>query len=164
MRTAGWILAMIVALAIVTGAAVARAQPPADVRARCAREWPTDYRLQAYCVEQQRPDARPLLRAPDVPAEVATAIRRRCAVDWPRDLRLRAYCEYQQLDAWHQLNRDMGVPAPSAERWQVSAFDGSTHRFFALPEPVGSLERCIAAKQQIESRYADVTLRCHQLP
>ena len=104
------------------------------------------------------------LRAPEIPVEVATVIRRRCAMDWPRDARIRAYCEYQQLDAWYQLNRGMGVPAAPGERWQLSAFDGSTHRFFVLAEPVDSLERCVAEKLQVESRYPDVTLRCHQLP
>jgi hypothetical protein len=142
----------------------ARAQPPADARALCAREWPTDYRMQAYCIERQRLGTRELLRAPEIPVEVATVIRRRCAMDWPRDARIRAYCEYQQLDAWYQLNRGMGVPAAPGERWQLSAFDGSTHRFFVLAEPVDSLERCVAEKLQVESRYPDVTLRCHQLP
>lgn len=82
---------------------------PGDWRAvaesKCREEWPTDYRMQKYCVSQQSEGAQTLsLGAPtDVDSTAFRVIRGKCAEEWPRDFKMRAYCEKQQYEGLRAL-------------------------------------------------------------
>ena len=61
----------------------AASQPDAEIRAFCAKQWPTDFVMQAHCVEQQRKAAEALQGVLNVPTNVSTIIRQKCTADWP---------------------------------------------------------------------------------
>ncbi len=85
------------------------AEPPSDadaaaiISAKCASEWPDDFRMQKYCKDQQYEGLR-ALRTRQMTGVLAK-IRSKCASDWPDDFRMRDYCEKQQLKAFRELNR-----------------------------------------------------------
>jgi hypothetical protein len=73
----------------------------------CEREWPDDYNMRAYCIEQQN-EAVASLRAvvaSDIPTAVFQQIRGKCAREWPDDYSMRHYCEQQQLTAYRQMQK-----------------------------------------------------------
>lgn len=78
------------------------------IRTKCAKDWPTDFRMRAYCETQQlealgkiakRNDAG-TLKTPD-----GLIIRAKCAAEWRDDFRMANYCEEQQLKALATLGR-----------------------------------------------------------
>lgn len=75
------------------------------VKSKCQGEWPTDYRMQDYCVKQQTEAASTLDQGQPSDIEAATfrVIRGKCAEEWPRDFKIRAYCEQQQLEGYRAL-------------------------------------------------------------
>lgn len=75
------------------------------IKQKCAREWPTDYNMQAYCQRQQREAVETLARGrpQDIPEYQFSIVRTKCASDWPDDFNMRAYCERQQYDAIRRL-------------------------------------------------------------
>jgi hypothetical protein len=78
----------------------------AVIRHHCQSEWPEDFTMQAYCIDQQR-KALAVLRkgAPgDIPQEIFRQIRTRCAAEWPDDYSMRAYCESQQATAYREVS------------------------------------------------------------
>jgi len=77
------------------------------IKERCATQWPGDYRMQVYCVEQETKALRNLAeRKPaDVPVEVFSRIRSACQKEWPLDPRMQDYCERQELEAWRKLHK-----------------------------------------------------------
>ena len=76
------------------------------LKRHCVSEWPTDFRMQQYCREQQRQSVTQLLvRPPDIPTNVVDIVRTKCAQEWKDDFRMRAYCERQQFDAYAALTR-----------------------------------------------------------
>lgn len=72
----------------------------------CAREWPDDYSMRAYCIEQQQMALAELKRGrpSDVPEEVFRRIRRKCAGEWSVDFTMRQYCEEEQIKAYRKLH------------------------------------------------------------
>jgi hypothetical protein len=73
----------------------------------CEREWPDDFNMLAYCIEQQR-EAVATLKAgapDDIPAATFLQIRRRCAREWPDDYNMRHYCEQQQITGYRQVQK-----------------------------------------------------------
>lgn len=77
----------------------------AVISAKCAREWPDDFRMRAYC-ERKQAEGLSTVRGPvDAPPREAEIIRRKCAGDWPNDFRMRAYCERKQVEGLRQLQR-----------------------------------------------------------
>jgi endonuclease YncB( thermonuclease family) len=74
------------------------------IRAKCAQDWPTDFRMRAYC-EQQQQTAVGSLGARSMRSTDQQTIRTKCASDWPDDFRMRDYCEQQQLKALSVLGR-----------------------------------------------------------
>jgi hypothetical protein len=77
-------------------------QPPVTVGSQCAKEWPTDFRMQAYCQTQQGEALKKLTTRHDsgvLQTPAGTTIRTTCAREWPNDPRMRNYCEEQQLKA-----------------------------------------------------------------
>ena len=73
---------------------------------KCNEEWPTDYSMQQYCIEQQAKGVQALdLSAPSgIEANVFRVIRGKCAEEWPRDFQMRAHCESKQFDGYRSLN------------------------------------------------------------
>jgi len=80
----------------------------AVIRHHCEHEWPDDFSMRAYCIQQQREAVAKLkLGGPrDVPIDVFNAIRRKCTAEWPDDYAMRVYCEAQQLVGYRELNKD----------------------------------------------------------
>ena len=82
---------------------------PADwesiAQSKCQQEWATDYKMQKYCLDQQRDAARALSNgAPSgVDSSAFRIIRGKCTDEWPRDFKMRAYCETQQVEAFLAL-------------------------------------------------------------
>ena len=79
-----------------------------EIKARCAHEWPSDFSMQTYCVEQQQKARASIAnRAPgNVPDSVFEQIRTKCSADWPNSLQMQDYCEEQQIGAWRELNEN----------------------------------------------------------
>jgi hypothetical protein len=61
------------------------------IGAKCAKDWPDDFRMRAYCEEQQRAGASNLSSRTMTTSDQQT-IRSKCATDWPDDFRMRDYC------------------------------------------------------------------------
>jgi TPR repeat protein len=75
------------------------------LRDKCSNDWKDDFRMRAYCEQQQREAVQKLSNGSptDVPPERFATVRRKCANDWPTDYKMRAYCEGQQYAAIRQL-------------------------------------------------------------
>ena len=74
------------------------------IRAKCAEEWESDFRMRSYCENQQR-EALTALRSRRITAGDLTTIRVKCDMDWTDDFRMRNYCEEQQLKALAALEQ-----------------------------------------------------------
>jgi hypothetical protein len=72
--------------------------------AECARRWPTDFSMQAYCAKRQADDLA-ILRARRMTTQTEQTIRRTCAERYPADYSMQNYCEEQQLKAAGALGR-----------------------------------------------------------
>jgi hypothetical protein len=68
------------------------------IRPKCAKEWPSDFEMRAYCEKQQNEAVTRLRFRPMSTADHQT-IRNKCATEWPDDFEMRNYCEEQQLKA-----------------------------------------------------------------
>jgi len=79
----------------------------AIIRTHCAQEWPDDFRMRAYCEEQQREGLKQLRkgRPSDISEIDFKTVRTKCAQEWQTDFRMRAYCEEQQFEAIRKLRR-----------------------------------------------------------
>lgn len=106
------VLALALALAVVPlGGGMLRAGGPDEVAARCAAEWPDDYRMQVFCADRHADGAltvtQTLRIAEDVgDRQVARAIMR-CAAEWTDgygvDWRMAGYCVDRQIEAITRL-------------------------------------------------------------
>jgi hypothetical protein len=78
----------------------------AVIRHYCERQWPDDFSMRAYCIQQQREAVANLkLGGPqDIPKEVFDSIRRKCAAEWPDDYTMRLYCEEQQIVGYRHVH------------------------------------------------------------
>ncbi len=76
------------------------------IERHCEQQWPEDYKMRAYCKEQQRAALEELSRGrpDDIPEEAFDRIRSMCAHQWPDDFVMRRYCEVEQFKAYRQLN------------------------------------------------------------
>jgi hypothetical protein len=77
-----------------------------SIKPYCKKEWPTDYEMQKYCVDEQKKALAKLLeeRPDDIPSKIFDGIRKKCREDWPNDYKMRLYCEKKQIKAWRDLN------------------------------------------------------------
>jgi hypothetical protein len=82
---------------------VTPANPPVTITQKCAKEWPTDFRMQAYCQKQQVEALGQLTTRGSMQQGAGATIRARCAKEWPNDFRMANYCEEQQLKALASL-------------------------------------------------------------
>lgn len=74
------------------------------VRPKCAKEWPDDFQMRAYCETQQH-EALGKLRGRQMANGDRLTIRNKCAKEWPDDYQMRNYCEEQQLKALQSIGR-----------------------------------------------------------
>lgn len=72
----------------------------------CRKEWPKDYEMQKYCVDEQKKALAKLLeeKPNDIPSKIFDAIRVKCREEWPNDYNMRFFCEKKQIKAWRDLN------------------------------------------------------------
>jgi hypothetical protein len=82
------------------------AEAEAVIEQHCEREWPDDFSMRAYCIEQQQQAVAELRRGcpADIPESVFREIRRKCAREWPDDYSMRKYSEEQQVTAYRKLH------------------------------------------------------------
>lgn len=82
--------------------------PDADaiIRHHCEKEWPDDFNMRAYCIEQQRSSLAELKQGgpASIPGATFNSIRRKCAAEWPDDYQMRVYCESQQIGGYLKVN------------------------------------------------------------
>jgi hypothetical protein len=76
----------------------------AQMRAKCAADWPSDFRMRAYCETRQQ-DGLLKLNARSMTFGDRKTIRDECLKDWANDFQMRNYCEEQQLEALAKLGR-----------------------------------------------------------
>jgi hypothetical protein len=125
------------------------AEAPQVIRMKCQRDWPDDFQMQHFSVDQQL-QAVAALRAgrPDnVPDEVFQVIRRKAARDWPDDYCMRLFTEQQQVKAFHTLCHAHypDVPQDILIRMQVQAEldwpDDYEMRAFTIEQQVKSYRK-----------------------
>jgi hypothetical protein len=90
----------------------------AGIREKCEKEWPDDYRMQAYCIKQQDEALGKFLgrNTAIYGTEKLKKLRTRCLAEWSTpatrrdgsdrfivDFRMANYCEEQQLKALASL-------------------------------------------------------------
>jgi signal transduction histidine kinase len=75
-----------------------------SIKEKCAQEWPKDFRMQAYCIDQQEEAVKALLARGMDSSDLRT-IRENCRAEWLDDFRMRNYCEVQQLEALARIRR-----------------------------------------------------------
>jgi hypothetical protein len=92
------------------------------IEQKCTQEWPSDFRMRAYCQQQQREGVAALNRGrPNSVSQDAFAIiRGKCANDWSRDFNMRAYCENQQYESYYTLQgntQNQSQRGACAQQW-----------------------------------------------
>jgi hypothetical protein len=78
------------------------------IRAHCTKEWPTDYRMQSYCQQQQQEAAVKMgqrLQAGFKNTPQGQTILLQCFKEWPTDYRMQNYCIEQQIEGFNKLSR-----------------------------------------------------------
>lgn len=99
----------LIAVCLVLIVSVVWAQDP-TIKKQCAKDWPTDYRMQRYCIEKQI-EAVNRLKPAWVDLKKGTPeynILIRCYQQWPNSLggydhSMVLYCLNQQLKAYREL-------------------------------------------------------------
>jgi len=74
------------------------------IRSKCAKDWPDDFSMRAYCESRQN-EARAVLQARQMTSDDMRTIRDKCTRDWADDFSMRNYCEEQQLKALRSLQK-----------------------------------------------------------
>jgi hypothetical protein len=79
--------------------------PFSIIRTKCAKQWPTDFDMRAYCERKQREALQTLSRGKpdDIDQGEFTTVRAKCAKQWSTDFDMRTYCERKQYDAIREL-------------------------------------------------------------
>ena len=83
---------------VATAAAGAPVIDTSIIRPKCAKEWPDDFSVRAYCEKTQN-EAVAKLKARSMTTPDERTIRTKCAKEWPDDYTVRNYCEETQLKA-----------------------------------------------------------------
>jgi hypothetical protein len=73
-------------------------RPSVNIRAKCNGEWPNDYTMQKFCIDQQE-NARAWARGQGI----ANGVARHCAGNWSNDWTMFKYCVNQQRKARNAL-------------------------------------------------------------
>lgn len=82
-----------------------KASQDATITQHCEADWPDDFRMRAFCEQQQRNGLNTLNQGKpdDISEGEFSTIRSSCTRDWPDDFRMRAFCEEQQYKAVREL-------------------------------------------------------------
>lgn len=72
-------------------------------KARCESEWPGDFQMIKFCLDQQTSAAAKLDATVPSLDDVMLARYRACVVEWGEDFQMRAFCLDQQVQARRQL-------------------------------------------------------------
>jgi hypothetical protein len=77
----------------------------ASIQAHCEQQWPDDFSMREYCIDQQERALAELRRGrpADIPQDVFRTIRQKCAAQWPQDVSMRHYCEEEQFKAYRKI-------------------------------------------------------------
>lgn len=100
-----WLLATCIMLFVTSWAF---ASVDSEIRAKAAREWPRDYNMQKFVIDQQHEalDKLRTMRTPaGMPADVYKNIREDAVNRWPGDYVMQVFVINQQVEAWRSLNR-----------------------------------------------------------
>lgn len=75
------------------------------IREHCTQEWSNDFRMRAYCQEQQLNGYNNLMKTK--PAGMSDSdyqkIKSLCQNEWENDFQMMAYCEEQQVNGWQEI-------------------------------------------------------------
>ena len=84
---------------------VSNADVNSIIKERCAKEWPKDFNMRAYCQEQQTIGYNNLLTtAPTGMSDLDfQIIKKQCEEEWGTDYGMRVYCEKQQVEGWRAV-------------------------------------------------------------
>jgi TIR domain-containing protein len=77
------------------------------IEKHCEEQWPDDYSMRAFCIEQQEQALRQLRtgRPEDIPEDVFRRIRQRSAEQWPTDFSMRLFTEQEEFNSYRKLLR-----------------------------------------------------------
>jgi hypothetical protein len=78
----------------------------AIINQHCESEWPDDYSMRVYCIQDQKNALSKLKQGKpkNIPEDIFAQIRRKAALDWPTDFVMRSYAENEQISAYMQLH------------------------------------------------------------
>lgn len=79
----------------------------AIIAEHCEGQWPTDYAMREFCIEEQERALAQLRagRPEDIPEDVFRSIRQASAAQWPSDFTMRLFTEQEQLASYRKLQR-----------------------------------------------------------
>ena len=80
------------------------------IRQKCEGEWPGDFNMMKYCIDQQRLALQKLRQRAS--GRTPGNIMDKCANEWPLDFNMREYCIGQQVEALRALESQVpaGIP------------------------------------------------------
>lgn len=93
-----------------------------SIRRKAAAEWPDDFKIQKYVIDQQAESflALEAYSRPDIPKEVITQIKQKAEMEWARDFR----CGYMSSSNRSRLtNLYFESPFPPSQRTSLTASD-----------------------------------------
>lgn len=78
------------------------------IKKHCENEWPDDFNMRAYCIDEQTRALNLLKKGKpkDIPENIFLQVREKCAAEWPGDFNMQKYCEDEQLSAYRKLESD----------------------------------------------------------
>lgn len=78
-----------------------------DICKKAEQEWPDDYGMQKYVIEEQTKAYKELknYRASDIPSRVLKAITQKALREWPGDYGMQIYAIKEQVEAYRELHR-----------------------------------------------------------
>ncbi len=85
------------------------------ISAKCATDWPNDFRMRAFCEKQQGNALQSLGQPVNAAPTEADTIRKKCERDWPNDFRMRAFCEKRQTNALKSLSEPLNAGPNEAQ-------------------------------------------------
>jgi hypothetical protein len=81
------------------------ANGPAIIEKHCEEQWPQNYSMRAFCIEQEENALDQLKggRPSDIPQEIFRKIRQRCAEQWPTNFSMRLFTEQEEFKSFRKL-------------------------------------------------------------
>jgi hypothetical protein len=75
------------------------------IEKHCEKEWPDDYSMRAFCIEQEERALEQLKsgRPTDIPDDVFRKVRRHSADQWPTTFSMRLFTEQQEFQSYRKL-------------------------------------------------------------